>query len=607
MSIHVEEQIVDVTLPTDKLGIVMMQPFIQLNVNSHPYKWAVNKKQTQLDAINKTLQLSQAKHHGCQKTHFTIFPEYSIPGIEGINLINEFARDTQESGTFIMAGIEGLTKEEYETLCNMPNTEVYDANKPANLGQNKWINCLVLWAKLDNGQIIMYIQPKCFKSLPENHLPSTNMFEGKCIYLYRCRRGTLPFLFLSMVCIDWIGTVSGKEMFSHILDQIEPTFPQNPIELDLLFIIQNNDKPNNDKFLENARNFFENTNLNQGVNRDNAILIFANTAGGDMPGIYDLYGGSSFICSRKNPYYPGKCEKSYATSTEKLRGNKILSRCKDFFLRESGACIYSINIAVPKSLSGIVDIRDQHIKAKIHPLNDTHLDRRLPNDEVPASIKWLLDSLEDECDGSCNSVCNIPIFSADIDRNHQEILSKLKTIAHERILEIIEYAIYDMLLYNKLGFPSLQKSSRFKNRIALDGIYHHMIDHWSDEEAGVLKEIVYLLSILMLCFEIKLEESVFHCSIDCRKQVFHILYVEHVSDIEKLQELPLSDGKSFVVVLIKTDHPLRSIMDVQDSGLSKITDVRNNSKFINVAEVYTNYGQSSDIRTLRKKLLKLIL
>lgn len=73
----------NVSLPSDRVGMVIAQPYLSLTA-AEPYRCTAEAKPRQLEMISETLRVALAARHGAPKTHFTIFPEYSIPEPEGI-------------------------------------------------------------------------------------------------------------------------------------------------------------------------------------------------------------------------------------------------------------------------------------------------------------------------------------------------------------------------------------------------------------------------------------------------------------------------------------------------------------------------------------------
>ena len=182
--IKVKEIQLDITLPDDGIGMVIMHPFVELCYNE-PYRWQNDKKDKQIERIIRTLEIAKQSDHGCEKTHFTIFPEYSIPGLKGVQKIQEILESNSwKDETIVSGGVDGLSKGEYFTLCNQDNTEVHDKNKPNNVRDDQWVNCCITWIKETNGVVKRWIQPKLSPSWPEKNIISKSMFCGSSVYVF---------------------------------------------------------------------------------------------------------------------------------------------------------------------------------------------------------------------------------------------------------------------------------------------------------------------------------------------------------------------------------------------------------------------------------------
>lgn len=96
--VQIKEVQLNITLPDDAVGVVVMQPFVELGVEE-PFRWRNDKKTKQIERIIRTLEIAKQADHGCEKTYFTIFPEYSIPGLEGLRRYKKFLK--------VIHGIQG--------------------------------------------------------------------------------------------------------------------------------------------------------------------------------------------------------------------------------------------------------------------------------------------------------------------------------------------------------------------------------------------------------------------------------------------------------------------------------------------------------------------
>jgi len=106
-----------VVLPRDRVGMVICQPYVQLN-NEEPFCWRnAGAKAAQLEVISKTLEIARSNPHGLDRTHFTIFPEYSICGLDGVTLITEaLTADNWSRRTIVIGGVDGLSKQDFTIL-----------------------------------------------------------------------------------------------------------------------------------------------------------------------------------------------------------------------------------------------------------------------------------------------------------------------------------------------------------------------------------------------------------------------------------------------------------------------------------------------------------
>ena len=67
--------------------------------------------------------MARAASHGAPKTHFTLFPEYSIPGLEGIAFVHAaISAPDWQNGTIVIGGADALSKPDFATLAGAPNT-----------------------------------------------------------------------------------------------------------------------------------------------------------------------------------------------------------------------------------------------------------------------------------------------------------------------------------------------------------------------------------------------------------------------------------------------------------------------------------------------------
>jgi len=536
--IKVKEIQLDITLPDDGIGMVIMHPFVELCYNE-PYRWQNDKKDKQIERIIRTLEIAKQSDHGCEKTHFTIFPEYSIPGLKGVQKIQEILESNSwKDETIVSGGVDGLNKGEYFTLCNQDNTEVHDKNKPNNVRDDQWVNCCVTWIKETNSVVKRWIQPKLSPSWPEKNIISKSMFCGSSVYVFEGKfKNGVCCHFLSLICFDWIGKIDSDEGIWAVLSKVNNCWKYKK-DINFVFVLQYNPEPNHHDFLENARNYFEKRSAYPFVIRDNSVIVFANTAGGPLPGKYRNYGYSCLISSPVAPYDCNGCPPTFALMTQKLRGTDSLGRCKEGLFREMGACLHSFKFRLPQFV--ILGPADRCLpidEAVVHAIDDGIDDPRIPSRPVPASVKWTNDKLD----------TSIPLL--DDERVHplKDNIAK----AHRDVSEKIRKQA-DGFLRRYIIMASCEIEKEKDKWIEIGGRKICNVDNWGENEGQNLETVVYSLSIMKVCKPLKVEDSRAHATLVIQDKVIDVIIVSgktHEECFKYAKDKYSGSGQRFVVVV----------------------------------------------------------
>lgn len=521
--IEVEEVPLDIQLPTQSVGMVLMQPFVELNLGQEPFKWHATKVAAQLERIKNTLELA---HGGCglAMVNFTVFPEYSIPGLEGVTVIQEaMSGETWPSDTVIIAGVDGLTKADYSLLCargSVPSL-VHPNNRPDRLEDHEWVNCCVTWVKSQQSGLQRWIQPKLAPARLEKNV-NASMYRGQAVHVFRCRfSNDVESRFLSLVCFDWIDTNSG---LWNVLHQYALTSTSSR-EIHFVFVLQYNDKPNDNLFLENARKYFEEPDTCPKLNRKDCAIVFANTAGGDVPGKHEQFGFSSLVLhpGTSSSYERNDCPPTFAIDTDKLRGRDNLKRCPQSLLREMGPCIHSFSLRPSRWIQPNPADRGHPLeKAHVFSVDkDCEIDPRLPGGPVPAVVKWFNDNL-----GRADSVIDDPQHPLNPAFNNawKEVVDETRKRPSEdleRSINVLSVAIGQGASGNIEQNPAAAKKwikITDKRRI-------HNVDNWDRQEEECLRFLVNAVSVLKLCLPIQIAGAPMHAKMRIGNDVYDIVVV----------------------------------------------------------------------------------
>ena len=251
-------QDINLILPSTRVHMVLMQPFVYFeNPYTEPYRWERRKRDAQIAAINRTLGIARVLGDG-KHAHFTIFPEYSIPGLRGVGTIDEVLRsENWPSDTVVIGGVDGLSAEEYRRLCAMAATEHTACNAPENVVDDNWVNVAVTWTKDSNDHVTKWVQPKLKPNELERNTPCRNMHEGRSVFLFSAMfDNNSPCRFLTLVCFDWIASIEGENTQDLILSDLEERWNQgDPRALHWVFVIQQNADPNHSEFIRRTEDF----------------------------------------------------------------------------------------------------------------------------------------------------------------------------------------------------------------------------------------------------------------------------------------------------------------------------------------------------------------
>lgn len=459
-----------VQLPLHGVGMVVAQPYVEFTVQE-PFTWLPSQRARALECVDTTLAVARSRAHRADKTHFTVFPELSIPGIEGVARIRvAMQQDDWPVGTIVIGGVEGLTREQYAELLAQPNT-THDAevNGPDSVPVGQWVNCSMTWVKAEDGQIHCWVQPKLVPAWEELNRNYEAMYRGRSMYVFKGNfTGTqLPFRFATLLCFDWIGMTEAKRVWSWLLQGINEAAAakQATLPLTWLFVAQCNPQPSHSSFMGQVANFYDGTAF-LNVSRDDTCLVMANVAGAKAPGKASEYGCSAVINTAK--FSKPNCMPTYSNGGGSYRAGYTLDNFRDAVFRERGACVHSFLVVNPRSLVPGNAGKDIAVReATVHsfgPLGDP----RAPAAAVQAVVKWINDEM-DEADKSLavrRAGANLADSCATA---HSQVVSSLRPMPAPELTDLV-----------------LASSA---------GMKHSSPDTWTDKESTAVEHVLHTFSI----------------------------------------------------------------------------------------------------------------
>ncbi len=501
-----------------------MQPYIELT--EEPFRCLPQRKASQIAALERTLGIARAADHGAGKTHFTVIPEYSIPGPEGIARVETILRHPSwPCGTVVIGGTDALCKNEYTRLCDEEHTAVDDSNAATRVGNDEWVNCCITWVKAANGDLPRWLQPKIAPALPEQNTHNQGIFRGDSVFHFRAAfENDVPCRFFSLVCSDWTGAPSGQTILQQVLDSINRQRQGQDTFISWVFVPQRNPKPCHTSFLSRAANFFQNQSELPLVHRENCCVVFANTAGRDKPGRANDYGCSSIIFSPRSPFDLKGCHPTYSGCPKVLRGSDALDQCRDVLFRERGACIHSFSHYLPGAVTlGAAGHSPPLQKALVHPITPELNNPRAPGAPVPASVKWVNDSL-DVVPCLSQQMPGAPLAGS-IGIPHEANIADFRTVESGHLENNINWATW------RLPKPHEGDGDNSPGKDIPP-----TADEWGHDQVAALEHIVHTLDILRMGgSELNLANAHGHAKANLRGQSVEVLAVNGPSH-EKCEE-----------------------------------------------------------------------
>lgn len=510
--IDIIEQDIEVCLPSTRVNMVFMQPYVHFErPYNEPYKWQTARRGEQLRAIQRTLAI--ARDTGTMgHAHFTIFPEYAVPGLDGIRVIDE-AIQSQDwpCGTIIIGGVDGLAHEDYNALCEMNATMFAPCNAPENVSPTEWVNCVLTWTKDGQGNVIKWVQPKLQPCELERKTPCQSMFHGGSIYLFSAQfDNDIPCRFFSVVCFDWIAAFNGIATQHLILSELDNRWkPGDPRALHWVFVIQQNLDPNDADFLRRTEDFLLDHQLYPRVNRRSACVVMANNALQDGPCPRGAGGFTSFVFEPDSPFVWDECRPTVSTGYTRHRKNGGFARCRDLTFREMGPCVQCAAVAVVPWVG--TRTRDRCSAVEGGPVYSLHTpcsDPRFPERPVPPSVKWVNDEI-DTIPSLANGDMRDRPLQAQVEQSHTEVAGQLRTIEEHRLTHRVRQATW----LDSKTLEEIRKST-FEN-----------VDCWGVNEHEGLQHTIYVLSILALCYHLHVKESAFHGTLETPDGPMHIVAI----------------------------------------------------------------------------------
>lgn len=235
-------------------------------------KWAM---------VRPILEMAAAGESRFDRTRFVVFPEGSIPfkyKDEIVRLID----NRSPPNTVILFGFEHILFKQYcELLSDYRafNEEAYElvGKERRRVEEDRPVNCCLIAVKDDAGRLHCYVEAKTHPFIGEEFLDQPHdLYRGRHLYLFRSSLSALNFMVL--ICLDYIYRDRHDSNALAVIRRANELYYTERQQLDFLFVIQCNPKPEHKVFVDTTIGFYgEHLIFTPGVKHGATVLL--NTSG----------------------------------------------------------------------------------------------------------------------------------------------------------------------------------------------------------------------------------------------------------------------------------------------------------------------------------------
>lgn len=255
-------EVVHYDLPLDwpdaQLDILMVHPLIEWHQRQDGFVQTEMVANRSMRLLDNGLHL--ASEHGAR---LILVPEYGLPSrrfADCRGLLNQRLPE----GTICMAGFDAMDRQQWAQVRNGAENGALFAEKS---GAYTWVNTAAIWVKRGPNDLMYFLQPKLEPSPEEGH---RGMLRGRHVLHFQVGAWRLT----QLICCDFAANRHGNPDAPVLRAVIEGIRANSDVpEVDLFIVLQANDRPGNDVFVQNAVALLNGDGVRAGS------VVFANMAG----------------------------------------------------------------------------------------------------------------------------------------------------------------------------------------------------------------------------------------------------------------------------------------------------------------------------------------
>ena len=293
-------------------------------IRHHHFLYQVADPDRKWAMVRPILEMVAAGESGFNRARFVVFPEASIP-FRYKDEILQLIESRFPPNTVVIFGFEHILFSQYCQLLNEYlafNEEACElVCKERESGEeDQPVNCCMIAVKDDSGRLQCYVEAKTHPFIGEEFLDQPHdLYKGRHLYLFRSSLS--PLNFMALICLDYIYRDRHGSNAIAIIRKANEIFYKERQQLDFLFVIQSNPKPEHRVFVDTTVGFYgEHLIFAPGVKY--GATLFLNSSGETLiEGVTSGTFGYSSIVVHKDRRLPSTAVAEY--STDDLNGGPV--------------------------------------------------------------------------------------------------------------------------------------------------------------------------------------------------------------------------------------------------------------------------------------------
>ncbi len=276
------------------------------------------------EMMRPILEMVAGGEGGFDRTSFVVFPEGSIP-FRYTDQILQFIEGRFPPNTVVILGFEHILFRQYYQLLSQYrafNAEAYEFVIRVRKAEedDRPVNCCLIAVKDDSGQLHCYVEAKTHPFFGEEFLDQPHdLYRGRHLYLFRSSLSPLNFMVL--ICLDYIYRDRHDSNAIVIIRRANELFYKQRQQLDLLFVVECNPKPEHKVFVDTIIGFYgEHLIFTPGV-KFGATLFLNSSSETVIERVTAGTFGHSSIVVHKDRRLPATAVAEY--STDDLKGGPV--------------------------------------------------------------------------------------------------------------------------------------------------------------------------------------------------------------------------------------------------------------------------------------------